>query len=148
MLWFFQYTYNTKNWRQNCFILFQQNVHNHTNNWDYIFYFFLPRVYVNNMAFIFSPSKMFRKPLPQYFDKKNFQQNENIRIRLDKSIQVLLNYFSKKRYIFFLCFLCEDSSNMGLLVNQGTYVFGLLVSVRFPNLNYKLNSTFLKLANS
>ena len=45
-------------------VLFQQNLHNHTNNWDYIFCFFLPRVYVNNMAFIFSPSRMFRKPVP------------------------------------------------------------------------------------
>lgn len=83
-----------------------------------------------------------------YFDKKNLQHNENIRIRLDKSIQVLLNYFSKRGYIFFLYFLHEEGSNMGLLVNQDTYVFGLLVFVRFPNLNYKLNSTFLKLANS
>lgn len=56
-------TYNSKNWRWNFLILIQHNVHNHTKNQDYLFYIFLPRVCVNNMAFIFSPSKTFMKPL-------------------------------------------------------------------------------------
>lgn len=68
---------------------------------------------------------------------KSFQQNENILIRLERPIQVLLNYLSKRVYICFFSFVSYVKKvvigTYNSIVNQDTYALDLLVFVIFPN---------------
>lgn len=68
---------------------------------------------------------------------KSSQQNESILIRLERPIQVLLNYLSKRVFIWFFSFVSYVRKvvigTCNSIVNQDTYALDLLVFVRFPN---------------